>query len=594
MAGAKSRKAKTATGKRSASSSAKDRYFVNVCNRYARDVVAGKIIACEWVTKACQRHLDDIEKSAQVGFAYSFDAAPAGRACRFIERLPHVKGEWARITVGQNGLIRLEAWQIFIVCSLFGWVNKSDGFRRFAEAYIEVARKNAKSTLAAAIGLYMLVADHEYGPEVYSGATTKKQAMEVFRTARRMAKKALRFKEYFDLEVNTESIVKRGDDGKFEPLIGDPGDGASPSCAIVDEYHEHPNSNLHDTMVTGMGARRQGLIINITTAGSNTSGPCYIARKDSEKILQGLIENEAFFCIIFCADEGDDWKSNEAAKKANPNHGVSVFESYLEKQRREAIQSPQKQFIYKTKHLNIWGNSLNSFYNMEDWAKCRDGSLKIEEFAGHASWMGVDLASKIDLASRVRLFQEMRTNSQGVSVRHYTLFAVHYAPLDRIMDGEHPHYQRWYEDGHLVGIPGPEIQLSAIQTEIEDELDKYDFQRLAFDPWSALQMQQELAEQLGEDVVMSIPQTTRYLSDPMKELQAAMAAGRVHHNGDPILTWSISCVVARADANDNYFPRKLENGKDKIDPHSALLNALNPAMLGEIKRRYTRPIVGVL
>jgi len=571
-----------------------DRHFATVANRYARQVVAGKIVAGKWVRKACQRHLNDLAKSASPDWLYRFDAGKAGRVCRFIEQLPHVKGEWARAQLGQVPCIKLEPWQIFLVASLFGWVDKVSGYRRFAEAYIKVARKNAKSTLAAAIGLYMLVADGECGPEVYCGATTKKQAMEVFRTARRMAKKASRFREYFDLEVNVESIVACRDDGKFEPLIGDPGDGASPSCAIMDEFHEHPTANLHDTMVTGMGARRQGLAIEITTAGTDTASPCYMAEKDAEKLLDGLVENDSYFCIMFGADEEDDWKSVAAQKKANPNFGVSVFPEYLAKQLRDAMQSPQKQFIYKTKHLDLWGNQLRGYFDMDAWAACADPSLSLEEFKGDACWMGNDLAAQTDLASRIKIFQKPGRNAEGDEVRHYYIFGQHYAPLDRILDGDHSHYERWYLDKKLTGVPGAEIQLSAIEKDIEEELEVYDFQRIAFDPWSALQMQQQLAEQLGEEVVISVPQTTKYLSPAMVELDAAIRAGRVHHNADPVLTWAMSCVITMPDRNGNVFPNKLANGKDKIDPATALITAMNPAMAGVIRRRFTRPMIGFL
>jgi len=572
---------------------AADRHFANICNQYARDVVSGKIIACKKAIKACQRHLNDLERSATAEFSYRFDPARAGRACRFIEFLPHVKGEWARAEIGHSCNIKLEAWQVFITCNIFGWVSKETGYRRYAEAYIKVARKNAKTTWAAGVGLYMLVADHEVGAEVYSVATSKKQAMEVFKTARRMAKKAIRFKEHFDLDINIESITSLRDEGKFEPLIGDPGDGASPSCAIVDEYHEHSTANLHDTMVTGMGARRQGLVIVITTAGTNTASPCYLAEKDAEKILDGLVENDSYFAIMYSADEDDDWKSRMAQLKANPNYGVSVFPEYLEKQLRDAMQSPHKQFIYKTKHLDLWGNALNGYFNMESWALCCDKSLSIDEFKGWQCWMGNDLAAQIDLASRIRIFQKMLKNGEDVLVRHYYVFGEHYVPMDRVNDGDHLHYEQWVASGHLKAVPGSEIQLSTIQSDIESELDDYDMQRIAFDPWSALQMQQELAEKLGDDVVVTVPQTVQYLSPAMKELDAAIRAGRMHHNGDPVLTWAMSCVVAREDGRQNVFPRKIENGKDKIDPATALITGLNLAMTGEIKRRYTKPMIGI-
>jgi phage terminase large subunit-like protein len=207
--------------------------------------------------------------------------------------------------------------------------------------------------------------------------------------------------------------------------------------------------------------------------------------------------------------------------------------------------------------------------------------------------MGNDLAAQIDLASRIRIFQKMLKNGEDVLVRHYYVFGEHYVPMDRVNDGDHLHYEQWVASGHLKAVPGSEIQLSTIQSDIESELDDYDMQRIAFDPWSALQMQQELAEKLGDDVVVTVPQTVQYLSPAMKELDAAIRAGRMHHNGDPVLTWAMSCVVAREDGRQNVFPRKIENGKDKIDPATALITGLNLAMTGEIKRRYTKPMIGI-
>lgn len=571
-----------------------DTSFALRCHKYARDVVEGRILACGYVRKACKRHLDDLARTGDKAFGYKFDAARTSRICRFIELLPHVKGEWARATAQRSNRIRLEPWQIFITCSIFGWVNKTTGYRRFLEVYIEVARKNAKSTWAAAVGLFCFTSDGEPGAEVYCGATTKKQAMEVFRTAWRMAKKSPEFCDRFGIEVNKESLVIQDDGSKFEPVIGDPGDGASPSCAILDERHEHPHDNLHDTMVTGMGARRQGLTINITTAGTDTEGVCYAQRHDCEKILDGLIEDDSTFAVIFTIDKEDDPKSEVAQRKANPNYGVSVYPEYLQKQLRSALKSPHAMFVYKTKHLCVWGNAPDSYFSMEAWEGCKDTSLSIAEFAGKPCWMGVDLAAKVDLASRVKIFREIRRDKEGRSATHYFLFGTHYAPHDRVIDGDHAHYERWVEAGFLSAIPGPEIQLTQIQQEIEAELSRFDFQCIAFDPWSATQMQQDLALKTKTDVVLTIPQTVLYLSEPMKELNAAMLARRVHHNGDPVLTFGVSCVLAKQDNNENVFPRKLENGKNKIDPVSATLNGLNRAMVNAGPRRSIYETRGLL
>lgn len=562
-----------------------NRDYSAIALRYARAVVSGEILSCRWVKLACKRHLDDIGKSRDKAFPFRYDAARANLPCRFIERLPHTRGQWARVRPGHSNLIVLEPWQVFLTCAIFGWVNKATGFRRFSEAYINVPRKNAKSTWAAAVGLYMLVLDGEHGAEVYSGATKEKQAMEVFRTAWRMARKTPEIEERFGVESAIKSLYRVEDGSKFEPLVGDPGDGASPSCAIVDEYHEHDTSVLHDTMQTGMGAREQGLIIVITTAGSNPEGPCHILQRDVEKVLQGIVENDSLFGIIFTVDleayefagkhyPADDWKSNDALRKANPNYGVSVYPEFLEKQRREAIQSAHKQSTFKTKHLNIWVNAARNFYNMEAWRKCADPSLSMEEFSSQPCFQGVDLAASVDLASRMKVFRKTIDGK-----RHYYLFGTHYVPQDRVMDGDHPHYQRWVDQGYLNAIPGPEIQLPVIQKEIEAELETYDMRCIAFDKWSALQMQQELAKKLSEEVIVSIPQTVQYLSPAMKEVEAAVLSGRLYHTGDPVLTWAISNVIAAEDHNENVFPRKEKSGKSKIDPHSALLNAISRAMV---------------
>ena len=544
---------------------------------------------------ACWRHLTDLAKSRRREYPYRFDAARANLPCRFIERLPHTRGQWARVRRGYSNRIRLEPWQIFITCAIFGWINKATRFRRFAEAYINVPRKNAKSTWAAAIGLYMLVADGEYGAEVYSGATKEKQAMEVFKTAWRMVRNTPALLDFFGIESAIKSLYRSEDGSKFEPLVGDPGDGASPSCALVDEYHEHDTSILHDTMQTGMGSREQGLVIDITTAGSKLEGPCHILQREVEKILDGFMENDALFGIIFSIDlpagkdeQGnawayewngekippDDWKSEEALRKANPNYGISIFPEFLKKQQRDAIQSAHKQNTFKTKHLNIWVNAATGYYNMDAWRRCADPSLQLEQFLREPCWEGTDLGSKDDLASRMKVFRKAVDGKQ-----HYYVFGRHYVPHDRAMDGEHLNYQRWIAEERLVAHEGVEIQLGAIQKEIEADIPKFDYQCLAFDPWGALQMQQDLALLLPADVVISIPQTTQYLSGPMKEVNAAILAGRLHHDGDPVLTWAMSNVIAREDNNENVFPRKEKNGKQKIDPHSALLNAMNRAMV---------------
>ena len=229
----------------------------------------------------------------------------------------------------------------------------------------------------------MLTEDGEHGAEIYSGATSEKQAWEVFGAALRMAKKNEDFLEFYGVQANASNLSVTETNSKFEPLIGKPGDGSNPHCSIHDEYHEHKTDEQVDTMKTGMGSRRQPLQLIITTAGSDTTGPCAQLCDDAIKNLEGSLMNDRFFPLMYCRDDEDDWDSVAAMKKANPNLGVSVFREFLDQQLFEAKQSAHKQTSYRTKHLNEWVGARSAYFNMDAWKKSGDPSLTIDQFAEH-------------------------------------------------------------------------------------------------------------------------------------------------------------------------------------------------------------------
>jgi phage terminase large subunit-like protein len=552
------------------SGTSSDYPHVDAAMRYARGVAAGIIPACKWVQLACNRHLADLEKCIVMGeWEYRFDSARANRVCKFISLLPHTKGKWATARTGKNR-IQLEPWQCFILCVLFGWVHVETGYRRFRACYICVPRKNGKSILSAGIGLYMLAMDGEHGAEVYSGATSEKQAWEVFRPARLMAQKTPKYLERYGVEVNAQTLCLPGDMSRFEPVIGKPGDGASPSCAIIDEYHEHKTDELVDTMVTGMGAREQPLLLIITTAGSNTGGPCYAMQLDVQKTLDGVIDNETLFGVIYGIDEADDWTTEDALRKANPNFDISVSREFLLQQQREAVQSSRKQNIFKTKHLNLWVGAREAFFNLEAWNRLADSELNPAQFEGEDAWLGMDLASKIDIASTVRLFKRVESGQE-----HYYAFARHYVPEDTVSDPERKQYAGWAYDGHMTLTEGSMIDQDAIKADVLDDAGRHAIQGCGFDAYGGTKLSAEL---MADGVPMvEVPMTTRHLSEPMKWLEALILSGRIHHSGDPVLTWMVSNVVAKTDANDNVFPRK-EAPENKIDGAVALIIALGRAM----------------
>jgi len=544
----------------------------NAANRYATAVAKGRLPACKWVVKSCQRHIDD---QARDDFPYRFDKAEAERAIAFIHNLPHVKGRWA----AERRLIELSDWQKFVVASIFGWRRKSDGRRRFREAFLLVPRKNGKSVLASAIGLYMFAADREYGAEVYSGATTEKQSWEVFRPARMMALRTPALCEHFGIDINAKALVKPDDGSRFEPVIGNPGDGSSPSLAIVDEFHEHDSPALYDTMITGMGARDQPLMLVISTAGSNTAGPCYEMQMDVQKVLDGVFENDRLFGLIYTLDEGDDWRTEYAMRKANPNYDISVSGDYLKVQIQQAIQSPSKQNVIKTKHYNIWVGAREAWVNMEQWRRCADATMVQEDFADCPSIVAIDLASRVDMAAVVQVFFRYIEGKL-----HYYVFPRFYLPESAVEGSKNAQrYAGWAHQGLLEVMAGDEVVFNDIQSDIIDLTRRYDVREVVYDPWQATQLAQNLVAD-GATAV-EFRNTVQLMSPAMREMEGAIASGRLHHPDNPILTWMASNVTAKADAKENIFPRK-EQPEQKIDGIVACIMGIGRAFYAEEHHPY--------
>lgn len=552
--------------------------YAAIATQYARDVVEGRIVAGVWTKLACQRHLDDLVRS-DGGWKYAWNPElvdhkgkayrPVQRICGFAEKMPHIKGEWA----ARGMRIRLEPWQVFILSSIFGWIITDTGRRRIRFADIFVNRKNAKSTLAAVIGLYMLAADGEFGAEIYSGATTKDQALEVFRPARLMAVANEAFRRHYSVDVSVSNLAVVETNSKFEPLIGDPGDGASPSLSITDEYHEHRTSAQYDTMVTGMGARSQPLALVITTAGYNIGGPCYAHQKELERILSGTVSNEARFGVIYCADKDDDWTSRDAMLKANPNIGVSTSEEFLAGQLSAAILDPRKQGVYKTKHLGLWVAAARPWINLQSWENCGDPALQREQFEGCDCVAGLDLASKTDIATHVDLFRRREDDGHW----HYYLFSRNFLPQAAVDKPENAHYHEWVALAHLETTPGNMIDLAAIQASVEAHGECIGYQEVAIDAWGSREIAPNLINQ-GYTVV-DVPMTTRNLSEPMKMIAALVDAGRFHHDGNRATTWMFANVEVFEDRNENIFPRKSKAEK-KIDAAVATIIAMGRLMIG--------------
>ena len=534
---------------------------------YARQVVSGAIVAGKYVRLPCQRFLDDLERQADEAWPYRYDPEKADRVCRFMQLMPHTKGKWA----AKKELLVLQPWQCFIECNIFGWIHKETGLRRFRESYEEEPRKQGKSLRLAARGNYLFAADGEAGAEVYCGATTEKQAYEVFRPAWQMVQKLSALRDRFGIEQsgnpkNPGPMYVMEDMSKFETMIGKPGDGSSPHAALIDEYHEHDTDHMVDAMQTGMGAREQPLLSIITTAGSNLGGPCYEKRRDVIRILEGQTQDDTVFGCIYGLDEGDAWDDPASLRKANPNYGVSVFEPFLLAQLAQAKRSSSKQNAFRTKHLNDWVGAKTAWMNMLAWQR-QKRTLELEDFAGCPCWVGVDLASKLDVAAAVCLIEK------GGSLYVIPRF---YVPEKAVEDNEK--YLNFKLAGELIETPGEMTDYAFIEEDLKELAAKgLEVHDIAFDPAQAAYLMTRLS-QAGLPVI-EVPQNVRNLSEPMKEVEALTLSRQLWHDGNSMMTWMMGNVVAKLDAKDHTYPRK-EMPEQKIDGPVALIVAMCRRMAG--------------
>ena len=542
--------------------------YCDKMEQYVDDVLSGRQLVCRWIRLACERHRRDLSKIGLPDWPYYFDYERAERATRFMTRFPHVKGRWAS-RKGKDKLFNPEPWQCFWYCSLFGWLNILTSKRRFRKARLYVPRKNGKSLMTAPIGLYMLTADGEPGAEVFSGATNEKQAWEVFGPAKQMATLRPDFRERFEVQVNAKSLTVLGTLAKFEPVIGKPGDGANPHCSITDEYHEHENDDQLATMETGMGAREQPLSIVVSTAGDNISGPCYDDWKDCEKVLQQIHDDETLFCLIYTIDDVDRWAEEESLQMANPNYGVSIETVPLRQNQLLAVANARKQGHFKIKHLNIWVQARDAYFNVERYRQSEEPGLCLADFKGRRCYIGMDLASKNDLCAIELLFPR----GDGTFAR----FGKYYLPRATVDKPENDKYQAWELEGCLTVTEGNQTDYFTILEDIKAIAKEHEVVEIAYDPHNATMLVTALQNE-GLELV-EYGATVLNFSEPMKEVEALITGKKIRHDGDRIMEWALSNVVSKRDRKDNDYPNK-EKYENKIDPVIALIMAMGRYMLG--------------
>lgn len=539
--------------------------------RYIDDVLDGRLIVGDLVRLAVRRHVQDLKDGTARGLI--FDKQKALRAIRFFSLLRHSKGEWGK---GQGKIFGLAPWQMFIIWCLFGWRNSADGSRRFRFAYIEVARKNGKSSFAAGVGLYLFWADKEPGAEVYTAATKRDQARIVHQDAVAMVRKSPELRQQIGIFKDNLHILETR--SKFEPLgaDGDTMDGLNVHGAIVDELHQHKTRAVLDSLDTATGSRRQPMLFVITTAGFNRNSACFQEREYSINVLENTVQNDARFAFIATLDKDDDPWDETVWVKANPNLGVSVKPEDLRAKAIAAREMASRQNGFFTKHLNIWTEQADRWLSLDQWnAVANSAPFVVDQFQGRECFGGLDLASRIDISALVLLF---RDPDGGVSILpHFWIPKVNAAAREK---KDRVPYLAWIRDGYIEATEGNTIDYEVIFDRIGQLKSKYDIAKIGFDKWGMELLQAKL--QGAQLNVASFRQGFESMSEPSKEFERLILAGKLRHGGNPVLKWMIGNVAIETDAAGNIKPSK-KKSIEKIDGVVASVMALGVAMAEPVK-----------
>ena len=540
--------------------------YVEAAQGYAQAVVAGEIPACKWTRLACQRQLDDLAREPGDGWPYVFDADRAARPCEFIELLPHIKGKWAR----ERRLIELEPWQCFVLTTTFGWIHAETGLRRFREGYVEVPRKNAKSTLSSGLLLFMLAADGEHGAECYSAATTRDQARIVFDDARAMADRTPDLRTYLGVAIMQHSLTVAHTASKAAPLAaeGSTLDGLNVHFAVIDELHAHKTRAVYDVIDTARGAREQSLLWNITTAGTDRSGICYERRTHVTKVLEGVIEDPAMFGVVYTIDDGDDPFAPSSWAKANPNWGKSVLNDDMVASARKAESMPSALNNFLTKRLNVWVSGESPWMDMRAWDRCGDRALQqLDRFHGAKAWLGLDLAQKKDFAALCIVFEV--DGLWHVCTRLYLNELA-------IQESGNAHLSGWARQNYVTVTDGDITDFDVVADDLRAFCRDFDVQEIAFDPALSMYFAGKLIEE-GLPLV-EIAQRSLFFTPPLIQVENLVLEKKLRHDGNPVMTWMVSNLVVKVSKfNELRSPTK-ERPENKIDGPMAMLMALGRAL----------------
>lgn len=418
------------------------------------------------------------------------------------------------------------------------------------------------SANASQVALYFLALDNPIGNHISCCATRKEQARIVLDSARAMAKASKSFLKHTGTEVQAHKIVHERSNSHIKALSADSTglDGLADILAICDELHAM-NRKTFETIESGMSKRKDSLLLCITTAGYGVDGVGKSQSDYAKKVALGDVEDDTFFSLIYTIDENDDIFDENTWKKANPNWGVSVDPINFAAKAKKAKSNPSDIDSFKIKHLNCWVSQANQFFSLKDWDECLDPSLTPEKLKGEKCFVGIDLASKIDLTCFVKIFKK-----DGI----YYLLEDAYIPEKTVQETNNALYPRCVHDGYLIETKGEAINYPKLGEDFLKLSKLYRVLAGLYDPWNATEFAQRVSNKIE---MLEMKMNVGNLSEAMKKLDALIREKRIRHRGNPLFRWCIGNVVAKIDHNENVYPRK-SNEKLKIDLAVATIMAL--------------------
>ena len=491
----------------------------------------------------------------------------ADRAVAFINALKHTKGEWH----GKN--FELLPWQETIIRDVFGTV-KENGYRQYNTAYIEIPKKQGKSELAAAVALYLLAGDGEWGAEVYGCAADRQQASIVFDVACQMVEQCPALKKRIKPVLSQKRLVYTPLNSFYQVLSAESftKHGLNVHGVVFDELHAQPDRRLYDVMTHGSGdARKQPLFFLITTAGTDRNSICWEIHSKAKDILEGRKFDPTFYPVVYGINDDDDWADEANWYKANPSLDVTVDVEKLRAAYNSAKDNPAEENLFRQLRLNQWVKQSVRWMPMDAWDKC-DAPVDPEALIGRECYAGLDLSSSTDITAYVLVFPP--NDPEGT----YIILPYFWVPEDTLalrVRRDHVPYDVWQAKGSIMTTEGNVIHYGFIENFIEELGRKYNIKEIAYDRWGAVQMSQNL----DDDGFTIVPfgQGFKDMSPPSKELMKLVLEGRIAHGGNAPLRWMMDNIYIRTDPAGNIKPDK-EKSTERIDGAVATIMALDRAI----------------